>query len=119
MARWHALRFAAHRAAVEAVLGDVDAALSSFDALEEAPRGPRGSRCCARSITLLRAAADIALAEVDSAGSGQRARRPGSRRGGYVEAFHRPAGKVFSSDVRGALRFLERMLSQPVECRGA
>ncbi|MFL5349221.1 MAG: ATP-binding protein [Hyalangium sp.] len=33
--RWHALRFAAHRAAVEAVLGDHSAAQASFEALEE------------------------------------------------------------------------------------
>jgi hypothetical protein len=36
-----------------------------------------------------------------------------------VEAFHSLPDKVFSSDVRGALRFLERILSQPVEYREA
>jgi len=117
VARWHALRFAAHRAAVDATLGDVSAALASFTALEEAPE-LRKDPMLRELTTLLRAAADIALAEVDAVGGeqGRRARESARR---YVEAFHSLPNKVFSSDVRGALRFLERLLSQPVEYREA
>jgi predicted ATPase/class 3 adenylate cyclase len=116
VARWHALRFAAHRAAVDATLGDVNAALASFTALEETPE-LRKDPMLRELTTLLRAAADIALAEVDSGGGeqGRRARESARR---YVEAFHGLPGKVFSSDVRGALRFLERMLAGPVEFCG-
>jgi predicted ATPase/class 3 adenylate cyclase len=117
VARWHALRFAAHRAAVDASLGDANAARASFTALEEDPEFRKDPMLCELT-TLLRAAADIALAEVE-AGGGEQGRRAREAARRYVEAFHCLPRKVCSSDVRGALRFLERMLSQGVECRGA
>jgi hypothetical protein len=115
-ARWNALRFAAHRGAVDATLGDVNAALASFTALEEAPE-LRKDPMLGELTTLLRAAVDIALAEVDSPGGepGRQARESARR---YVEAFHNLPRRVLSLDVRGVLRFLERMLSRPAACRG-
>ncbi|MDY7227189.1 adenylate/guanylate cyclase domain-containing protein [Hyalangium sp. s54d21] len=116
VARWHALRFAAHRAAVDATLGDASAAIASFEALEEAPET---SRCpVLRGLTtLLKTAADLALAEAASKG-GEDARhaREAARR--CVETFHGMPGEAFSSDMRGALRFLERLLSRGPELRG-
>jgi tetratricopeptide (TPR) repeat protein len=55
-ARWQALRFAAHRAAVEAVLGDQQAARASFEALEEEP-AVRADPSLRELVTRLRAAA--------------------------------------------------------------
>jgi predicted ATPase/class 3 adenylate cyclase len=108
--RWHALRFAAHRAAVEAVLGDLPAALSSFEALEEEPE-VRADPVLRHLVMLLRAAADLAVADEAPADSeeARQAREAARRR---VEALRGTPGRVNSSDVRGAMRFLEQRLSR-------
>ncbi len=115
VARWHALRFAAHRAAVDASLGDASAALGSFAALEEAPE--LSVDPVLRELTaLLRAAADLALAQADS-GSGARQAWAEAHR--CMEAARGTRAEVSSSDVRGALRLLERGLSGPLWRSGA
>jgi predicted ATPase/class 3 adenylate cyclase len=110
VARGHALRFAAHRAAVEAVLGDLPAALSSFVALEEEPE-VHASPVLRELVTLLRAAADLAVAEEAPVGSeaAQQAREAVRQR---VEAVHGTPGVLASSDLRGAVRFLKQRLTQ-------
>ncbi|WP_224249959.1 ATP-binding protein [Hyalangium gracile] len=60
VARWHALRFAAHRAEVEASLGDQETALASFVALEEEPE-VRANPLLRQLVTRLRAAAEASL----------------------------------------------------------
>jgi len=110
VARWHALRFAAHRAAVEAVLGDLPAALSSFDALEEEPQ-VRADPVLRPLVTLLRAAAELALADEAPAG-GEEARQARESARRRVEAVRGVPGRLSSSDLRGALRFLEQRLSR-------
>jgi predicted ATPase/class 3 adenylate cyclase len=108
VARWQALRFAAHRAAVDALLGDLSAALSSFDALEEAPE-LRSDPMLRELTALLRAAVELAMAAEAPAGSeeARRAREAALRR---VEAARGTDLQRTSSDVRGALHFLEQRL---------
>jgi hypothetical protein len=109
--RWHALRFAAHRAAVEAVLGDLSAAQASFTALEEEYE-VQTDPVLRELITLLRAAAELSMATESPEGSeaARRARDAARRR---VEALEGASTAVTSSDVRGAVRFLEQRLACP------
>ncbi|KFE62736.1 ATP-binding protein [Hyalangium minutum] len=110
VARWHALRFAAHRAAVEAVLGDLPAALSSFDALEDEPQ-VRTDPVLRPLITLLRAAAELALADEAPVGSEEAGQSLASARR-RVAAVSNAQERPNSSDMRGALRFLKQQLSR-------
>jgi predicted ATPase/class 3 adenylate cyclase len=108
-ARWQALRFAAHRAAVEAILGDLPAAQASFEALEEEPQ-VRADPALRQLITLLRGVADLAMADEASPGSeeARQAREAARRR---MEAVQGSPEPVRASCVRGVLRFLELQLS--------
>ncbi len=108
-ARWHALRFAAHRAAVEAILGDLPAAQASFEALEEEPQ-VQADPVLRQLITLLRAVADLAVADEAPVGSeaARQAREAARWRMDAVQASCEP---VHASCVRGVLRILELQLS--------
>jgi predicted ATPase/class 3 adenylate cyclase len=108
-ARWHALRFAAYRAAAEAILGDLSAAQASFEALEEEPQ-VQADPVLRQLITLLRAVADLAVADEAPAGSeaARQARGAARRR---MEAIQGSSEPVRASSVRRVLRFLELQLS--------
>ncbi len=108
-ARWHALRFAAYRAAVEAILGDLPAAQASFEALEEEPQ-VKADPVLRQLITLLRAVGDLAMADEAPVGSeaARQAQEAARRR---MEAIQGSSEPVRASSVRGVLRFLELQLS--------
>jgi tetratricopeptide (TPR) repeat protein len=111
--RWHALRFAAHRAAVEAVLGDLSAAQACFTALEEEYE-VRTDPVLRELVTLLRAAADLSMVHESPEGSeGARQAHEAARK--RVEALHAASAPLASSDLRGAVRFLEQRLSSTSE----
>ncbi|WP_223646224.1 adenylate/guanylate cyclase domain-containing protein [Corallococcus sp. EGB] len=103
--RWQALRFIAHRAALEAACGELWAAREGFATLEGAPE-LREDPSLFQLVDLLRAALDLAEADaapVQSA-EGTRARAAARRR---IEAARNAPREIVSSDLRGALRFLE------------
>jgi len=108
-ARWQALRFAAHRAAVEASLGDLPTAQASFEALEEEPR-VRADPVLRQLITLLRGVADLAVADEASPGS-EEARQAQEAARLRMAAVQDSPEPVYASCVRGVLRFLELQLS--------
>ncbi|ADO69370.1 ATP-binding protein [Stigmatella aurantiaca] len=104
-----ALRFAAYRAAVDAMLGDAEVARESFTALEAAPEFQQDP--VLRGLTaLLRAAADLTVARTSSGSGLARQVWESSRR--LLEEAQRTPVKGSSSHLRGALSWLERVLSQ-------
>lgn len=110
VAQGWALRFAAHRAAVDAMLGDAEVARESFAALEAAPEFQQdpGLR---KLIVLLRAAADLSVAR-NPGGSGL-ARQAWESSWRLLEEARKTPVTGSSSHLRGALSWLERVLSQP------
>ena len=108
VSRWQALRFAAYRAAAEALKGDTSAAEASFVVLDGAPE-LREDAALRELTALLRAAVDVA--EVRAAG------QDGTRAGLALESARRRMDRArqappeaASSDLRGALRLLEEAL---------
>ena len=105
VSRAQALRFALHRAAAEAFLGDPAAAEASFVVLEGSLE-LRDDAVLRELAALLRAAVDMAeagaLAEDDP--RGRQARESARRR---LERARIAPVEAASSDLRGALRFLE------------
>ncbi|RKH67522.1 cyclase [Corallococcus sp. AB049A] len=103
--RWQSLRFIAHRAALDAARGDLKAAREGFGLLDASPE-LREDPALLQLVDLLRAALD--LAEADAAPSpgaeGDEARARARRR---IEAARNAPRETSSSDIRGALRFLE------------
>jgi predicted ATPase/class 3 adenylate cyclase len=110
VAQGWALRFAAHRAAVDAMLGDAEVARESFAALEAAPEFQQdpGLR---KLIVLLRAAADLSVAQA-SCGSGL-ARQAWESSWRLLEEARKTPVTGSSSHLRGALSWLERVLAPP------
>ena len=108
VSRGQALRFAIHRAAVEAFLGDPAAAEASFVVLEAAPE-LQSDPVLRELAALLRGAVDVAGAKAapDDAERMRKARESVRRR---VERARCAPAESASSDLRGALRFLENML---------
>nr|WP_240359724.1 adenylate/guanylate cyclase domain-containing protein [Pyxidicoccus trucidator] len=108
VSRGQALRFAIHRAAVEAFLGDPAAAEASFVVLEGAME-LRDDPVLRELGALLRAAVDVADARALPEGR-ERARqlREAARR--RMDRARRAPAEAASSDLRGALRFLEDAL---------
>lgn len=103
--RWQALRFIAHRAALDAACGELTAAREGFAALDGAPELRDDPALC-QLVELLRAALDLAHADALPVGSaeGHEARSSARRR---IEAARHAPKETASSDIRGALRFLE------------
>nr|WP_246357176.1 adenylate/guanylate cyclase domain-containing protein [Pyxidicoccus fallax] len=108
VSRIQALRFAVHRAAVEAFLGDPSAAEASFVVLEGAPE-LRDDLVLRELASLLRAAVDVADARGLPADDprARQARESARRR---LERARMAPVEAASSDLRGALRFLESTL---------
>jgi predicted ATPase/class 3 adenylate cyclase len=109
VSRAQALRFAVHRAAVEAFLGDPSAAEASFVVLEGAPE-LRDDLVLRELASLLRAAVDVADARSlpPDDPRARQAREAARRR---MERAHAAPAEAASSDLRGALRFLEGALA--------
>ncbi|QSQ23373.1 cyclase [Pyxidicoccus parkwayensis] len=109
VSRGQALRFAIHRAAVEAFLGDPAAAEASFVVLEGAPE-LQEDPVLRELVALLRGAVDVVCARAMLADSERVLLAREALRRRMERARCAPAEAV-SSDLRGALRFLEGMLS--------
>lgn len=103
--RWQALRFITHLAALEATYGDLRAAREGFAAVEGAPE-LRDDPALRQLVDLLRATLDLAEANAAPPGSteGHDSRSAAWRR---IEAARHAPRETASSDIRGALRFLE------------
>jgi tetratricopeptide (TPR) repeat protein len=103
--RWQSLRFIAHRAALDAACGDLKAAREGFGLLDASPE-LREDPALLQLVDLLRAALDLAEADAAPARSaeGEEARDRARRR---IEAARNAPRETSSSDIRGALRFLE------------
>ncbi|MCY1020252.1 ATP-binding protein [Pyxidicoccus sp. MSG2] len=108
VSRGQALRFAIHRAAVEAFLGDASAAEASFVVLEGAPE-LREDPVLRELAALLRGAVDVADARATPEDSERvRQAREAVRR--RIERARCSPAEAASSDLRGALRSLEDAL---------
>jgi predicted ATPase/class 3 adenylate cyclase len=108
VSRWQALRFAAYRAAAEALLGDASSAEASFVVLDGVPE-LREDPVLRELTALLRAAVD--LADLRAAGTdGERARQAHEALRRRMERARQAPLEAASSDLRGALRFLEESL---------
>ncbi|MCY1033795.1 AAA family ATPase [Corallococcus sp. BB11-1] len=103
--RWQSLRFIAHLAALEAASGELRAAREGFAELEAAPELSEDPSL-RQLVNLLRAALDLAEASAAPPDSreGHEARSAARRR---MEAARGAPRETASSDIRGALRFLE------------
>jgi tetratricopeptide (TPR) repeat protein len=108
VSRGQALRFAIHRAAVEAFLGDPAAAEASFVVLEGAME-LRDDPVLRELGALLRAAVDVADARAlpENRERARQLREAARRR---MDRARRAPAEAASSDLRGALRFLEDAL---------
>ncbi|HYO51394.1 ATP-binding protein [Archangium sp.] len=106
VSRWHALRFTAHLASVQATLGELAAAREGFASLEVTPE-LRDDTVLRELSSLLRASLDLAEAEKATPGSesGMRALVEARRR---VERARGAPAEAASSDLREALRVLGR-----------
>lgn len=108
VSRGQALRFAVHRAAVEAFLGDPAAAEASFVVLEGAPEF-QADPVLRELASLLRGAVDVADARATPESPERVRQARESVRQRMERARYAPA-EAASSDLRGALRFLEDVL---------
>jgi tetratricopeptide (TPR) repeat protein len=108
VSRGQALRFAIHRAAVEAFLGDPAAAEASFVVLEGTPE-LHDDPVLRELAALLRGAVDVADARA-SPGDAARVRQARQAVRLRMERARCAPAESASSDLRGALRFLEDML---------
>jgi tetratricopeptide (TPR) repeat protein len=109
VSRTQAMRFAVHRAAVEAFLGDPAAAEASFVVLEGSPE-LRDDPVLRELSALLRAAVDVAQASLlpEDDPRARQARESARRR---VERARSAPAEAASSDLRGALCFLSGTVS--------
>ncbi len=105
VSRGQALRFAVHRAAVEAFLGDPAASEASFVVLEGATE-LRDDPVMRELAALLRGAVDVADARVVP-GDRERVRQARDAVRRRMERARCAPAEAASSDLRGALRFLE------------
>ncbi|MBZ4418377.1 adenylate/guanylate cyclase domain-containing protein [Myxococcus sp. RHSTA-1-4] len=110
VSRAQALRFAVHRAAVEAFLGDPSAAEASFVVLEGAPEF-RDDPVLRELVSLLRGAVDVADAR-SLPGDDPRVRQARESVWRRLERARGAPAEAASSDLRGALRFLEDALAR-------
>jgi hypothetical protein len=106
VSRWHALRFTAHLASVQAVLGDFTAAREGFASLEVTPE-LAGDAVLRELSSLLRASLDLAEAERAAPGGEVQLRAFAEARRRVERARAAPA-EAASSDLREALRVLGR-----------
>jgi predicted ATPase/class 3 adenylate cyclase len=108
VSRWHVLRFSTHAAAVHAALGELGAARERLTTLESAPELQEDP--VLRELTSLQAVW-VYLAEARAAPPGSEEARQAmeSVRQRLERARHAPA-EAASSDLRGALRLIERNL---------
>jgi tetratricopeptide (TPR) repeat protein len=106
VSRWHALRFTTHLAAVRGALGDLPAAREGFDSLEATPE-LRDDPMLRELTSLLRASLELAEVSRASPGSEEARRALESARRRVERARNAPA-EAASSDLREALRVLER-----------
>jgi tetratricopeptide (TPR) repeat protein len=109
VSRWHALRFTAHLAAVQAVRGLVPDARTTFLELESAPE-LRDDPVLRELAALTRASLDLAELRTSGPGSSQALRAEVSLRERLERAQRAPTSAA-SSDLRGWLRLLERWLT--------
>jgi predicted ATPase/class 3 adenylate cyclase len=108
VSRWHALRFTAHLAAVQAVGSQLAEARASFAELDAAPE-LRDDPVLRELASLARAALDLAESRVAAPGSPEAERAQVAVRDRLERARHAPAAAA-SSDLRGWIRLLERWL---------
>jgi predicted ATPase/class 3 adenylate cyclase len=106
VSRWHALRFTAHSAAVQAALGHLPEAREGFALLEVAPE-LREDPVLGELTSLLRASLDLAEAVKASLASEEGMQALESARRRVARARGAPA-EAASSDLREALRVMER-----------
>ncbi|HYO74711.1 MAG TPA: cyclase, partial [Archangium sp.] len=106
VSRWHALRFTAHLASVQAALGELAAARDGFASLEVTPE-LRDDTVLRELSSLLRASLDLAEAARAAPGSeaGVKCLEEARRR---VERARGAPAEAASSDLREALRLLGR-----------
>ncbi|HZI07448.1 MAG TPA: cyclase, partial [Archangium sp.] len=106
VSRWHALRFTAHLASVQAALGELAAARDGFASLEVTPE-LRDDTVLRELSSLLRASLDLAEAARSAPGSeaGMKCLSEARRR---VEQARGAPAEAASSDLREALRLLGR-----------
>jgi predicted ATPase len=107
-ARWHALRFNAHLAAVHAIEGQLSVARASFAEQMAMPEITQDAVLYTLT-TLLQAALDLAEARAAPPESPE-ARQARERARQLVEWARGATPEAMSSDLRGALRFFERTL---------
>lgn len=112
VSRWHALRFMAHLAAVQAVGGQLTEARKTFEELDAAPE-LRDDPVLRELVSLTRASMDLAEVRSAAPGSpeGTRARQAVRER---LERANRAPAAAASSDLRGWTRLLERWLPPSV-----
>ncbi|MGZ3458646.1 MAG: ATP-binding protein [Archangium sp.] len=106
VSRWHALRFTAHLASVQAALGDLAASREGFASLEVTPE-LRDDTVLRELSSLLRASLDLAEASRAPPGSEEERRSLAEARRRVARAGSAPA-QAASSDLREALRVLGR-----------
>lgn len=106
VSRWHALRFTAHLASVQAALGELVAARDGFASLEVTPE-LRDDAVLRELSSLLRASLDLAEAARSAPGgeAGMKCLAEARRR---VERARGAPAEAASSDLREALRVLGR-----------
>jgi predicted ATPase len=110
VARWHALRFSTHLAAVQAVAGRLSEAQAGFAELAATPEVQQDA-VLFELMALLRAAVDLAESRAAPPGS-EPARQALERARQRVERTRSVPENAASSDLRGARRFFERALAQ-------
>jgi predicted ATPase len=108
VSRWHALRFTAHLAAVQAVGGHLAEARTTFAELDAAPE-LRDDPVLRELVFLARASVNLAEARLATPGSSEWERARLAVRERLEQARHAPTAAA-SSDLRGWLRLLERWL---------
>ncbi|WP_233261325.1 adenylate/guanylate cyclase domain-containing protein [Vitiosangium sp. GDMCC 1.1324] len=106
VSRWHALRFTAHLASVQAALGELTAAREGFASLEVSPE-ISGDTVLRELSSLLRASLDLAEAAKATPGSEAELLSLSQARRRVERARSAPA-EAASSDLREALRVLGR-----------
>ncbi|MFL5350408.1 MAG: ATP-binding protein [Hyalangium sp.] len=109
-ARWHALRFSAHLAAVQAYAGQIAEAEAGFAKLAVAPELQQDA-VLFELTSLLQVSVDLAQARAAPAGCSE-AKQALERARQRVERAWKVPTEAMSSDLRGAFRFFERSLRQ-------
>lgn len=110
-ARWHALRFSAHLAALQAAEGRISEARAGFSELVAIPELAQDV-VLHTLITLLQVALELAAARAAPPASPE-AQQALERARQRLEWARTVPAKAMSSDLRGAMRFFERALTPP------